>query len=46
MDPLEIGAAAFEHELRAGAPVAVVDVRVDRLDLLRESAELTVYYRR
>jgi hypothetical protein len=26
--------------------LAVVDVRVDRLDLLRESAELTVYYRR
>jgi len=24
----------------------VVDVRVDRLDLLRESAELTIYYRR
>jgi hypothetical protein len=26
--------------------LAIVDVRVDRLDLLRESAELTVYYRR
>jgi hypothetical protein len=24
----------------------VVDVRIDRLDLLRESAELTIYYRR
>ena len=26
--------------------LAVVDVRIDRLDLLRESAELTIYYRR
>jgi hypothetical protein len=25
--------------------LAVVDVRIDRLDLLRESAELTIYYR-
>jgi hypothetical protein len=33
-------------ELARRTGLNVVDVRVDRLDLLRESAELTVYYRR
>ena len=33
-------------DLQQRTGLAVVDVRVDRLDLLREAAELTVYYRR
>ena len=33
-------------DLQQRAGLKVVDVRVDRMDLLRESAELTLYYRR
>lgn len=49
-DNLALLAPARRDELLADlgrrTGLSVVDVRVDRLDLLRESAELTVYYRR